>query len=88
MIRDNLGSMQIIVLHNCSIKKDRYDLVITLHRQTVGYIRSKRQTRKKSIPTKQKQIIKRRFSRRRNAVSESEKKHKHNAGTSRLKRIQ
>ena len=72
MSRDNLGSRQAFVLHNCSIKNERYDLLITPHRQTKGYIRSKRQTRKKTIITKQKQIIKRRFSKRRNAVSESD----------------
>ena len=50
----------------------RYALVITPRRQTIGYIRSKRQTGKKTITTKQKQIIKRSFSKRQNAVSESE----------------
>ena len=43
----------------------------TAHRQTIGYIRSKRQTRKKNI-TKQKQMIRKRFSKQRNAVSESD----------------
>ena len=50
-------------------KNDRYDLVITPRRKTLGYIRSKKQTRKETIITKQKQ---RRFSKRRNAISESE----------------
>ena len=69
--RDNLGSKQRIILHKCLIKNKRYDLVITPHKQTKGYIRSKRQTRKITIITKLKQIIKRRFPKRRNAVSES-----------------
>ena len=45
---------------------------ITPHRQTIGYIRSKRQTRKNTIITKQKQVIRTRFSKQRNAVSESD----------------
>ena len=72
MSRDSLGSKQTIILHNCLIRSERYDLVITPHRQTIGYIRSKRQTRKKTIIAKQKQIVKRRFSKTSNAVSESE----------------
>ena len=72
MSRDNLDIKQTTVVHNCSIKNERYDLVIMPHRQTIGYIRSKRQTRKKTIITKTKQIIKKRFSKRRNAVSDSE----------------
>ena len=72
MSRDNLGNKQTIVLHNCLIKNERYDLVITAHRQTKGYIKSKRQTRKKTIITKQKQIIRKRFSKKVNAVSESD----------------
>ena len=56
MSRDNLGSKQKIVLHKCLIKNERYDLVITPHRQTIGKIRSKRQTQKKDnhIKTKKK----------------------------------
>ena len=69
MSRDNLGSEQTIILHNCLIENERFDLVITRHKQSNGYIRST--TRKKII--KQKQIIKRRFSEKRNAVSESDK---------------
>ena len=72
MSRDNLGSKQTFVLQNCLNKNERYDIVITPHRPTIGYIRSKRQTRKKTIITKREQINKRRFSKRRNAVSESE----------------
>ena len=40
----NLGKKQTIVLHNCEIDNKKYDLVITPHTQTVGYIRTKRQT--------------------------------------------
>ena len=72
MSRDNLGNKQTIILHNCIINDDRYDLVITTHRQTMGYIRTTRQTPRKKIINKQKQFIRRRFSKRRNAVSESE----------------
>ena len=51
----NLGNKQTIVLHNCEIDNKKYDLVITPHTQTVGYIRTKRQTLKRKIITKQKQ---------------------------------
>ena len=57
----NLGNKQTIVLHNCEIDNKKYDLVITPHTQTVGYIRTKRQTQKKII-TKQRQITRKRFS--------------------------
>ena len=43
----NLGKKQTIVLHNYEIDNQKYDLVITPHTQTVGYIRTKRQTIKK-----------------------------------------
>ena len=43
-----LGDKQTIVLHNCEIDNQKYDLVITPHIQTVGYIRTKRQTIKKN----------------------------------------
>ena len=36
-----LGNKQKIVLHNCEIDNQKYDLVITPHTQTVGYIRTK-----------------------------------------------
>ena len=71
MSRDNLGSKQTIILHNCLIQHERCDLLITPHKQTVGYIRSKRQTRKNNH-SELKQIFKRRFSKTRNAVSESD----------------
>ena len=44
MSRDILGNKQTIILHNCIINDERYDLVVTPHRQTIGYIRTKRQT--------------------------------------------
>ena len=60
MSRDNLGSKQTIVLHKYLIKNERYDLVITPHRQTIGKIRSKRQTQKKDnhIKTKKNKLQK------------------------------
>ena len=70
MSRGNLGNKRTLVLHNCVINNKSYDLVITPHRQTIGYIRSKRQTRRKKIINKQ--FIRKRFSNQRNAVSESE----------------
>ena len=57
MSRDNLGNKQTIVLHNCIIKNERFDLVITPQRQTKGYIKSERQTQKKTIITKQNEVI-------------------------------
>ena len=68
----NLGNKQTIVLHNCEIDNQRYDLVITPHTQTVGYIRTKGQTIKRKIIRKQRQITRKRFSKNRNAFSESE----------------
>ena len=72
MSRDNLGNKQTIIIHNCLINDDKYDLVIKPHRQSVGYIRTKRQTLRKKIINKQKKTIRKRFSKRRNAVSLSE----------------
>ena len=72
MSRDNLGNKQTIKLHNCLINDKKYDLVITTHRQTIGYIGTKRQTLRKKINNKQNQIIRKRFSKQRYAVSESE----------------
>ena len=72
MSLNNLGNKQTIVLHNCEINNETYGLVITPHKQTIGYIRTKRQTIKRKIISEQRQIIRRRFSKRRNAVSESE----------------
>ena len=42
MSLDNLGNKQTIILHNCEINNEIYDLVITPHRQSIGYIRTKR----------------------------------------------
>ena len=72
----NLGNKQTIVLHNCEIDNKKYDLVITPHTQTVGYIRTKRQTLKRKIITKQRQITRKRFSKNRNAFSESDELYK------------
>ena len=41
MSRDNLGNKQTIVFHKCIINDKRYDLVMTPHRQTIGYLRQK-----------------------------------------------
>ena len=38
MRSDNLGSKHTVVLHSCLIQNERYDLVITPHRRTIGYI--------------------------------------------------
>ena len=45
----NLGNKQTILLHNCEIDNQKYDLVITPHTQTVGYILTKRQTKKEKL---------------------------------------
>ena len=68
----NLGNKRTIVLHNCEIDNQKYDLVITPHTQTVGYIRTKRQKKTRKIISKQRQITRKRFSKNRNAFSESE----------------
>ena len=72
MSLNNSGNKQTIVLHNCKINNETYDLVITPHKQTIGYIRTKLQTIKRKILNKQRQITRKKFSMRRNAVSESE----------------
>ena len=63
MSRDNLGNKQTIILHNCLIKENRYDLVITSLKQKIGYIRSKKQTKKKTISSqkKNKSLIEKQF---------------------------
>ena len=58
MSRDNLGSRQKMIADNCLIKDERYNLVNTPFKQTFGYFTLKRQTQKKTIIAKQKQIIK------------------------------
>ena len=72
MSLNSLGNKQTIFLHNCEINNEAHDLVITPHKQTIGYIRTKRQTIKRKILSKQRQITQKRFSKRRNAVSESD----------------
>ena len=49
MSLNNLGYKQTIVLHNCEIYNETYDIVITPHKQTIGYIRTKRQTIKEKL---------------------------------------
>ena len=71
MSKNSLRNKQTIVLHKCIINDERYDLKITSHRQTIGYIKLKRQELRKKSISKEKQIIRKRFSKRRNAVSES-----------------
>ena len=68
----NLGNKQTIVLHDCEIDNQNYDLVITPHTQTVGYVRTKRQTKKRKIISKQRQKTQKRFSKNSNAFSKSE----------------
>ena len=41
MSRENLGNKQTINLHNCLINNKKYDLVITPHKQSVGYKKKK-----------------------------------------------
>ena len=72
MSLNNLGNKQRIILNNCKLNNETYDLVITPHKQTTGYIRTKRQTIKRKILSKQRQFTRKSFSKRRNAVSESE----------------
>ena len=54
MSRDNLRNKQTIIIRNCLIKDEKYDLVVTSHRQSIGYIRTKRQTLRKKIINKEK----------------------------------
>ena len=42
MSKDNLGNKRIIILHNCIINDERYELVIAPHKQTIGYMRTKK----------------------------------------------
>ena len=72
MSLNNLGNKQTIVLHNCKINNETYDLVKTPHKQTIGYFRTKLQTIKRKILSKQRQTTRKRFSNRKNAVFESE----------------
>ena len=74
MSLDNLEK-KTIILHSCEINNEKYDLVFTPHTQSIEYMRTKRQTITKKILSKQRPITQRRFSKRRNAVSESETSH-------------
>ena len=68
----NLGNKQTIVIHNCQIENQKYDLVITPHTQKIEFIHTKRQSLKRTIQRKQSQITRKRFSKHRNAFSNSE----------------
>ena len=57
MSRDNLRNKQTFIIHNCLINDEKYDLVITPLRQTIGYTRTKLQTLRKKITNKQKKIL-------------------------------
>ena len=82
MSKDILGNKQTIVLHSFLIKKEKYDLVTTLHRQKKGFIRSQRKTKKdnhnKTKTNYQKTIFK---TKKRSLRT----RHKHKTGTSRIK---
>ena len=52
----NLGNKQTIVIHNCEIENQKYGLVITPHTQKIEYIHTKRQSLKRTIQRKQRQI--------------------------------
>ena len=54
-----------------SYNNEKYDIAIAPHKQTIGYIRTKRQTIKRKLLSKQRQITRKNFSKQRNAVSES-----------------
>ena len=75
MSLDNLGNKETIILHNCEINNEKYDLVITPHIQSIGYIRTKRQTIKRKILSKQRHITRKKISKQGNAFSESETSH-------------
>ena len=49
MSRDNLKNEQTIVLHNCIINDERYDLVITPPQRNNRIHKNKRQTLRKKI---------------------------------------
>ena len=49
MSLNNLGNKQTIVLYDCEINNEAYDLVITPHKRTIGYICTKRQTIKRKF---------------------------------------
>ena len=57
MSKDNLGNKKMLILNDGLFKHERYDFPITPHKQKKGFIRLRKQTRNKSIITKQKQIL-------------------------------
>ena len=57
MSRENLGNKQTFILHNCIINDERYDLIINPPRQKLGYIRTKGQTIKKKVISKENEIL-------------------------------
>ena len=54
MPKDNLVSKQTIIINNFLLNDEKNDLVIIPHRQSLAYIRTKRQTLRKKIITKTK----------------------------------
>ena len=56
MSLDNLENKQTIILHNFETNNEKNDLVITPHRSLTGYMRTKRQTIKQKMLSKQRQI--------------------------------
>ena len=36
MSEDNIGNKQTIILHNCEINNEKYELVITAHTKSIG----------------------------------------------------
>ena len=56
MSLDSLENKQTIILHNCETNNKKYDLVITPHKQTIGYTRTTRQTIKQKILSQLRQI--------------------------------
>ena len=80
MSRDNLGNKQTLILHDCLIKKERYDFIIKQQRKKIGYLRSKKQPKKKAIITKQKEIIKLKTSR--DVFSNQKLQHHHSKNAS------
>ena len=61
MSLENLGNKQTIILNNCEKNSKKYDLVITPHRQSTGYIRTKRQAIKQKILSKRRQNTKKKI---------------------------
>ena len=69
----HLGNKQTIVIHNCQIENQKIRSCYNPHTQKIEYIHTKRQSLKRTIQRKQKQqITRKRFSKHRNAFSDSE----------------